>query len=192
VSINLNSGVLSYSDGKPDSHGRGICWWHCSCIQRRHHTWQVQISKWWCHSLYMRQSPYRRPANVNSYRELYIGCVILKSIQANSYQSSCFHVVKAVLAFFFSRHTKQRIVHQDKHPVTGTCTRAFSQSLCIISKCMIGTVTLWWCELAGLAFKQTSDGVILFVVTAEAVLSYSLSAKDRRVRHMESNHFLHH
>ncbi|KAK2560039.1 Vacuolar protein sorting-associated protein 11-like protein [Acropora cervicornis] len=48
------------------------------------------------------------------------------------------------------RHTKQRIVHQDKHPVTG------------------------------LAFKQTSDGVILFVVTAEAVLSYSLSAKDRR------------
>lgn len=140
-------------------------------------------SKWWCHFLYMRQNPYWRPANVNSCQELCIGCVISKSIQAHSYQSSCFHVVKAVLAFFFSRHTKQRIVHQDKHPVTGTCTRAFSQSLCIISKCIIGTVTFWWCELAGLAFKQTSDGVILFVVTAEAVLSYSLSAKDRRVRH---------
>ena len=53
----------------------------------------------------------------------------------------------------------------------------------IYSKCIIGTVTFCWCELAGLAFKQTSDGVILFVVTAEAVLSYSLSAKDRRVRH---------
>ncbi|XP_068706072.1 vacuolar protein sorting-associated protein 11 homolog isoform X2 [Montipora foliosa] len=48
------------------------------------------------------------------------------------------------------RHTKQRIVHQDKHPVTG------------------------------LALKQTSDSVILFVVTTEAVLSYNLSAKDRR------------
>ena len=36
--------------------------------------------------------------------------------------------------------------------------------------------------LAGLALKQTSDSVILFVVTTEAVLSYNLSAKDRRVR----------
>ncbi|PFX15152.1 Vacuolar protein sorting-associated protein 11-like [Stylophora pistillata] len=48
------------------------------------------------------------------------------------------------------RHTKQRIVHHDKHPVTG------------------------------LAFKQTSDSVILFVVTTETVLSYNTSAKDRR------------
>ncbi|CAH3015308.1 unnamed protein product, partial [Porites evermanni] len=48
------------------------------------------------------------------------------------------------------RHTKQRIVHHDKHAVTG------------------------------LAFKQTSDSVILFVVTTEAVLSYNTSAKDKR------------
>ena len=35
--------------------------------------------------------------------------------------------------------------------------------------------------LTGLAFKQTSDSVILFVVTTETVLSYNTSAKDRRV-----------
>ena len=33
----------------------------------------------------------------------------------------------------------------------------------------------------GLAFKQTSDSVILFVVTTETVLSYNTSAKDHRV-----------
>ena len=35
--------------------------------------------------------------------------------------------------------------------------------------------------LVGLAFKQTSDSVVLFVVTTETVLSYNTSAKDRRV-----------
>ena len=38
-------------------------------------------------------------------------------------------------------------------------------------------------SVAGLAFKQTSDSVVLFVVTTEAVLSYNTSAKDRRVSH---------
>lgn len=33
----------------------------------------------------------------------------------------------------------------------------------------------------GLAFKQTSDSVVLFVVTTETVLAYNTSAKDRRV-----------
>lgn len=36
-------------------------------------------------------------------------------------------------------------------------------------------------SVAGLAFKQTSDSVVLFVVTTEAVLSYNTSAKDKRV-----------
>ena len=42
-------------------------------------------------------------------------------------------------------------------------------------------------SLAGLAFKQTSDSVILFVVTTETVLSYNMSAKDRRVSAMYPN-----
>ena len=122
-------------------------------------------SKWLCHFLYMTQNPYCHPANVNSYQELYIGCVISKVIQANSYQSSCFHVVWAVLAFFFSRHTKQRILHQDKHPVTGTCTRAFSQSLCItgISKCIIAMYSdimmMWTCRSCLQADKWRCDTV---------------------------------
>ena len=36
-------------------------------------------------------------------------------------------------------------------------------------------------SVVGLAFKQTSDSVVLFVVTTEAVLSYNTSAKDKRV-----------
>ena len=42
-------------------------------------------------------------------------------------------------------------------------------------------------SLVGLAFKQTSDSVILFVVTTETVLSYNMSAKDRRVSAMYPN-----
>ncbi|KAK3753540.1 hypothetical protein QZH41_018510 [Actinostola sp. cb2023] len=46
------------------------------------------------------------------------------------------------------RHSKQRLIHQDRHPITG------------------------------LSYKQTASSTILFVVTSESVLSYNVSAKD--------------
>ncbi|XP_031570001.1 vacuolar protein sorting-associated protein 11 homolog [Actinia tenebrosa] len=46
------------------------------------------------------------------------------------------------------RHSKQRMIHQDKHPVTG------------------------------LSYRQTTGSTILFVVTTDTVISYNLSSKD--------------
>ncbi|EDO40102.1 predicted protein, partial [Nematostella vectensis] len=48
------------------------------------------------------------------------------------------------------RHSKQRLIHQDKHPITG------------------------------LGYRQTGASTILFVVTQETLLSYNLSSKDHR------------